>query len=104
MRANIVVAVGIVGEQEDLDRFMALMTADFGNRCQRAAEKIFMGRVQILDLPEVENAAEDEGDTGTGGEGVPGEVREGGEDIHALGRELPSEEEEPQDESRPEQA
>lgn len=54
MRANIIVAVGIVGSKEDCRKFMELMRADFEHRCREAAEEIMDGRIEILPMPEVE--------------------------------------------------
>jgi hypothetical protein len=48
MRVNIVVAIGAVGEKEDLERFVALITEDFERRCKRLADKLFEGKIEIL--------------------------------------------------------
>jgi hypothetical protein len=54
-RFNVVVAIGIAGNEEDCHRFVELMMADFEARCKRAAEKIFDGRVEVFP-PQVTDA------------------------------------------------
>lgn len=51
-RYTLLAAVGIMGTEEDCARFRDLMVADFENRCKRANDKIFQGRITLLPVEE----------------------------------------------------
>ena len=51
-RFTLIAAVGIMGTEEDCNRFMELMVEDFQRRVIRANEKIMKGRITILPLEE----------------------------------------------------
>jgi hypothetical protein len=54
-RATVVVAVGVVGEDADLKKFVEVMRADFERRAHKAAHHVFNDRIQILPLPPIED-------------------------------------------------
>jgi hypothetical protein len=47
-----ILAIGVMGSQEDVARFTALWITDAERRAQQIAAKLFHGRVQLLPLPE----------------------------------------------------
>jgi hypothetical protein len=49
-----IIAIGVMGTEEDAARFTALWITDSNLRAHRIAEKIMKGRVQLLPLPETE--------------------------------------------------
>ena len=98
MRVSIVVAVGAMGSEEDLNKFMELVRADFEMRTIEIAAEFMGGRVTILPIEESIDAPEGEGNGGPGDGGDEGEVREEGVELRPVGREPASEEAEPQDE------
>lgn len=51
-RFTLIAAVGIMGMEDDCQKFMELMIADFQTRCHRANEKIMKGRITILPVEE----------------------------------------------------
>lgn len=51
-RYTLVAACGIMGTEDDCQRFMELMVEDFQRRVVRANEKIMKGRITILPLEE----------------------------------------------------
>lgn len=104
MRVSIVVAVGAMGSEEDLNKFMELVRADFEMRTIEIAAQFMGGRVTILPIEESIDAPEGEGNGGAGDGGDEGEVREDGMGVHGVRQEPSSEEAEPQDEPGPEQA
>jgi hypothetical protein len=54
-RVTVVVAIGVVGEEEDLKKFVEVMRADFERRSHMAAREIFHDRIEILPIPPVED-------------------------------------------------
>lgn len=52
MRVSIVVAVGAMGEDKDLQEFMELCRADFEHRAVEIATDLLGGRVTILPMSE----------------------------------------------------
>jgi hypothetical protein len=54
VRVNVVIALGVSGEEKDLEEFLELWRADSEIRAHKIADKIMGGRVTILPLPEVE--------------------------------------------------
>jgi hypothetical protein len=51
---KVIIALGVMGEKEDVARFTALWITDSERRAHRINEKIFEGKLQLLPLPEVE--------------------------------------------------
>ena len=50
-----IIAIGVVGEEEDVTRFIALWVADAERRAHRINGVAFEGRLQLLPLPEESN-------------------------------------------------
>jgi hypothetical protein len=49
-----IIAIGIMGEREDVARFTALWITDSERRAHRINEKLFHNRLLLLPLPEVD--------------------------------------------------
>jgi hypothetical protein len=58
-RFTVVVAVGVVGTEEDVASFRDIMVADFNARCRRAAEKLFPYRIDLLPVEETMSLQEE---------------------------------------------
>jgi hypothetical protein len=59
MRASIVVAIGVVGSEADLQAFMDLWVADSEVRAHKIADKVMGGRVTILPMEEIVTTGDD---------------------------------------------
>jgi hypothetical protein len=47
-----IIAIGVMGGEDDVTRFIALWIADSERRAHRINDKLFQGRLQLLPLPE----------------------------------------------------
>ena len=51
---KVVIAIGVMGTQEDVTRFTALWIRDSENRAHKINERIFHNKLLLLPLPEVD--------------------------------------------------
>lgn len=51
-----IIAIGVIGEEEVVEEFVALWIHDAERRAHRIVDKLFDGRVTLLPLPEETNA------------------------------------------------
>jgi hypothetical protein len=49
-----IIAIGIMGEQEDVARFVALWITDSEKRAHQINDRVFSGSLVLLPLPEAE--------------------------------------------------
>lgn len=47
-----IIAIGVIGTEEDVTRFIALWVTDAEKRAHRINDGLFAGRLQLLPLPE----------------------------------------------------
>jgi hypothetical protein len=50
-----IIAIGVMGEKEDVARFTALWITDSERRAHRINERLFSNRLLLLPLPEVDH-------------------------------------------------